>query len=111
MSTGPLGGNDNGYAVGDDLDSSVYRGHVQRVSDDGRRVVFWTGERLTADDTNTLADTYVWSPSGVERAPGIPGGRLRGRDHGVTGSHQRLTRTTSTTTATCSSAAAASRGG
>ena len=43
VSTGPLGGNHNGYAVGDDPDSSVYRGYVVRVSDDGRRVVFWTG--------------------------------------------------------------------
>ena len=91
VSTGPLGGNDNGFAVGEDPDSGVHRGHVQHVSDDGRRVVFWTWERLTAADTNDVPDTYVWSPSGIEWVPGLPGGASADGSTVVTGSHSRLT--------------------
>ena len=91
VSTGPLGGNDNGYAVGSDPDGSIPTGDVISLSDDGRRVLFYTSERLTADDTDTLNDAYVWSPSGVERVPGHPAGASADGSVVVTASMERLT--------------------
>jgi hypothetical protein len=91
VSTGPSGGNDNGYAVGDDPDGSIPRGRVVRVSDDGRRVVFSTDERLTPDDPNTWTDGYIWSREGVVRVPGHPVGASADGLTVVTVSWERLT--------------------
>jgi hypothetical protein len=91
VSTGPLGGNSNGFAVGDDPDSGIPRGDVVRVSDDGRRIVFYTDEKLTGDDDNTWTDAYVWSPAGVERVPGHPTGASADGSTVVTRSWLRLT--------------------
>ena len=90
VSTGPLGGNGN-FAVGVDTDSSVPRGYVIDVSDDGQRVVFYTAERLTADDADTFYDAYVWSPSGTVRVPGHPAGASADGATVVTRSDTRLT--------------------
>ena len=88
VSTGPLGGNANDVAVGSvDNDSSVPKGRVLLIADDGGRVVFSTDERLTADDADPWTDSYVWSAAGVERvSTGPVGGNGPGEGFVVGGS-------------------------
>jgi hypothetical protein len=74
ISTGPRGGNANDAAVGEDDDGSILSGWVHLVADDGKRIVFWTSERLTRDDTDPWPDSYAWTAAGVERVSTGPSG-------------------------------------
>jgi hypothetical protein len=79
VSTGPLGGNSEEAAVGNDLDPSIPDGWVQLMADDGERIAFLTRERLTADDTDQWDDDYVWTRAGVRRvSTGARGGNGAG---------------------------------
>ena len=70
-------GNSPDHQVGDE--PNEIGGQVLFMSDDGTRVVFNTEERLTADDTDDMSDSYLWTPAGVQKVtPGngeyYPGG-------------------------------------
>jgi hypothetical protein len=65
VSTGPRGGNSPDHPVGDE--PNAIGGQVLFMSDDGTRIVFNTFEPLTADDTDHQGDSYLWTPSGVQK--------------------------------------------
>jgi hypothetical protein len=65
VSTGPRGGNSPDHPVG--FEVNAVGGDVLFMSDDGTRVVFGTPEQMTADDTDQQFDSYLWTPSGVQK--------------------------------------------